>query len=173
MQRSAAPTAPRKSAGLLLYRRSGRGLEVFLVHPGGPFFARRDEGHWSVPKGEIEAGEDPRDVARREFEEETGRAVDACTGGAEWLELGEITQPGGKRVVAWAVPGDWPEGLAVRSNTIPVEWPPRSGRSLQVPEVDQGLFFGLAAARRKLNPAQAPFLDRLEAALRAADGRSG
>jgi predicted NUDIX family NTP pyrophosphohydrolase len=164
---------PRKSAGLLLYRRHRRRIEVFIVHPGGPFFARRDEGHWSVPKGEIEGGEQPRSVARREFEEETGRAVDACTGGAEWVELGEITQRGGKRVVVWAAEGDWPDGLPVASNTIPVEWPPRSGRMIEIPEVDQGLFFEIADARRKLNPAQEPFLDRLLAVLQDADEQPG
>jgi len=164
---------PRTSAGLLLYRRHERRVEVFIVHPGGPFFARRDEGHWSVPKGEVETGEQPREVARREFEEETGRTVDACTAGAEWVGLGEITQRGGKRVVAWAAVGDWPEGTPVRSNTIPVEWPPRSGRTIEIPEVDQGLFFEIADARRKLNPAQEPFLDRLLAVLEDADGRSG
>ena len=157
----------------MLFRRIERRVEVFIVHPGGPFFARRDEGYWSVPKGEIEPGEEPRAVARREFGEETGRPVDACTGGADWLALGEITQRGGKRVVAWAVEGDWPEGTPVHSNTVPVQWPPRSGRTLDVPEVDEGLFFEIAAARRKLNPAQEPFLDRLLAALRGADGRSG
>ncbi len=146
---------------------------MFIVHPGGPFFARRDEGHWSVPKGEIEVGEQPLEVARREFEEETGRSVGACTGGADWLALGEITQRGGKRVIAWAAAGDWPEGTAVDSNTIPVEWPPRSGRTIQIPEVDQGLFFEIADARRKLNPAQEPFLDRLLEVLRDADERSG
>ena len=163
---------PRKSAGLLLYRRLGRRLEVFLVHPGGPFWANRDEGVWSVPKGEIEPDEQPREVARREFEEETGRSVDACTNGSRWLELGEVTQPGGKRVVAWAAEGDWPEGEPVRSNTIPLEWPPRSGRTIEIPEVDQGRFFETTLARRKINPAQASFLDRLPAALADADGRS-
>lgn len=163
---------PPKSAGLLLYRRTGRRIEAFLVHPGGPHFARRDEGYWSVPKGEIEAGEEPRQVARREFEEETGCSVDACTGGAEWIALGEIVQRGGKRVVAWAVAGDWPEGRPVQSNKIPFEWPPRSGRTIEIPEVDQGRFFDITVARRKLNAAQEPFLDRLLAVLRAADGRS-
>lgn len=143
------------------------------MHPGGPFFSRRDEGHWSVPKGEIESGEAPRAVARREFEEETGRSVETCAGGAEWIELGEITQRGGKQVIAWAVPGDWPEGTPVRSNKIPLEWPPRSGRTIQIPEVDQGLFFDVDTARRKLNPAQEPFLDRLLVVLKVADGRSG
>ena len=146
---------------------------MFLVHPGGPFWARRDTGVWSVPKGEIEDREEPREVARREFEEETGRAVDACTGGTQWLALGEITQRGGKRVVAWAAEGDWPDGVPVRSNTIPLEWPPRSGRTIEIPEVDQGLFFDIDAARRQINPAQEPLLDRLLAALRGADGRSG
>ena len=159
---------PRKSAGLLLYRQNERDVEVFLVHPGGPFFARRDNGHWSVPKGEIEGDEQPRQVARREFEEETGRSVEACTAGAAWLELGEITQRGGKRVVAWAAAGDWPEGVPMHSNTIPLEWPPRSGRSIEIPEVDQGRFFGITEARRKLKASQEPFLDRLLAALAGA-----
>ena len=152
---------PRKSSGVLMYRRPEGRLEVFIVHPGGPFFARRDDGHWSVPKGEIEAGEAPRHVAQREFGEETGRPLEACTGGAEWLPLGEITQRGGKRVVAWAVEGDWPDGLPLHSNEIRVEWPPRSGRTILVPEVDRGQFFEIAEARRKLNPAQEPLLDRL------------
>ncbi len=163
----------RPSAGLLLFRRPEQRLEVFLVHPGGPFFARRDEGVWSVPKGEIEPGEQPRQVARREFGEETGRPLASCEAGSRWLELGEIVQRGGKRVVVWAVEGDWPEGLAVRSNTVPIEWPPRSGRRIEIPEVDQGRFFTVAAARRKINPAQEPFLDRLLAALRRDGGRSG
>lgn len=135
------------------------------MHPGGPYWANRDEGCWGVAKGEIEAGEDPVEVARREFEEETGRTVDDCTGGAAWLPLGEITQRGGKQVVAWAAEGEWPEGVPVRSNTIPLEWPPRSGRTIEIPEVDQGRFFAVDTARRKLNPAQEPFLDRLLAAL--------
>ncbi len=160
---------PRKSAGLLLYRRRGRRVEVFLVHPGGPFFARRDDGHWSVPKGEIEDGEEAPEVARREFEEETGRSVQSCTGGAPWLPLGEITQRGGKRVVAWAAAGDWPEDTPVSSNTIQLEWPPRSGLTIEIPEVDQGLFFATTDARRKLKAAQEPFLDRLLAALGDAD----
>lgn len=164
---------PRTSAGLLLYRHDGRRVEVFIVHPGGPFFARRDEGHWSVPKGEIEEGERPRQVARREFEEETGRAVDACTGGADWVGLGEIIQRGGKRVVVWTAEGDWPDGTPVNSNIIPVEWPPRSGRTIQIPEVDQGRFFDIADARRKLNLAQVPFLDRLLAVLEDVAGQSG
>jgi predicted NUDIX family NTP pyrophosphohydrolase len=164
---------PRTSAGLLLYRRQESGVEVFIVHPGGPFFRHRDEGHWSLPKGEIEHDERPQEVARREFEEETGRSVDACAGDAEWNALGEITQPGGKRVLAWAVAGDWPHGLAVESNTIPLEWPPGSGREIEIPEVDQGLFFTIGEARRKLNPAQVPFLDRLLATLRDAGERSG
>ena len=164
---------PRPSAGILIYRQTPEGVEVFLVHPGGPYWANRDEGCWSVPKGEIEGGEAPRDVARREFEEETGRSVEACPGGSAWRELGEITQRRGKRVVAWAAEGDWPEGVPVRSNTIPIQWPPRSGRTLEIPEVDQGVFFTIATARRKINPAQEPFLDRLLAALPGSGERSG
>ena len=164
---------PRKSSGVLMYRRREGRVEVFIVHPGGPFFARRDEGHWSVPKGEIEGGEAPRAVARREFGEETGRPLAACTGAAEWRPLGEITQRGGKRVVAWAVEGDWPEGVPLRSNKTPVEWPPRSGRTLLIPEVDRGGFFEIAEARRKLRPSQVPFLDRLLELLRGAGDRPG
>lgn len=156
-----------------MYRRVEGQIEVFIVHPGGPFFARRDDGYWSLPKGEIEAGEEPREVARREFGEETGRPLEVCTGVAEWLALGEITQRGGKRVVAWAVAGDWPDGVPLRSNKIPVEWPPRSGRTILVPEVDRGRFFAIAEARRKLNPAQEPFLDRLVGLLRDAGQRPG
>ncbi len=155
-----------------MFRRTRAVVQVFLVHPGGPYFARRDDGSWSVPKGEIEAGEEPLAVAVREFAEETGRTAESCRTAAGWLALDEITQKGGKRVVAWAFEGDWPEGLAVRSNTVPLEWPPRSGRSIAVPEVDQGRFFGLDRARSKINPAQEPFLDRLLQALRDADGRS-
>ncbi len=162
---------PRKSSGVLMYRRVEGRIEVFIVHPGGPFFARRDDGYWSVPKGEFEAGEAPREVARREFGEETGRPLEVCTGVAEWLPLGEIIQRGGKRVVAWAVEGDWPDGVPLRSNKIPVEWPPRSGRKILIPEVDRGRFFEIAEARRKLNPAQEPFLDRLAELLRGGGQR--
>jgi predicted NUDIX family NTP pyrophosphohydrolase len=152
--------ANKKSAGLLLYRKiAGSGLELFLVHPGGPFFAKKDLGAWTVPKGELDDGEDPLTCAKREFTEETGFVA-----GGNFIELGEIQQKGGKRVVAWAIEGDCdPAGLI--SNTCEIDWPPRSGRKLLIPEVDRGAWFALDAARPKLIEAQHPFLDRLIAAL--------
>ena len=150
-----------RSAGLLMYRKRHDKIEVFLVHPGGPYFAKRDEGWWSVPKGVIEGDEAPIGRAIREFEEETGRSLEACGGGAELLDLGEVTQKSGKVVHAWAFAGDWPEGLGVASNSFDLEWPPHSGRRQEFPEVDQGRFFDLGEARRKINSAQAAFLDRL------------
>jgi predicted NUDIX family NTP pyrophosphohydrolase len=147
---------PLESAGLLLYRRSV-GLEVFLVHPGGPFFAKRDDGWWTVPKGLVDRDEDPLAAARREFAEETGFALPA---GAEFIDLGSVRQKGGKVVRAWAVEGDCEPAL-LRSNTVTLEWPPRSGRRRDFPEVDRGAFFPLDEARRKILPAQAPLLDRL------------
>jgi predicted NUDIX family NTP pyrophosphohydrolase len=147
---------PERSAGILLFRRGQAGLEVLLVHPGGPFFARRDAGAWSIPKGLYEAGEEPLACARREFAEELGSA---CPDGPA-LELGEIRQRNGKRVTAWAVEGDLdPDGIT--SNTFTIEWPPRSGRQREFPEVDRAGWFSLDAAREKLLPAQAPLLDRL------------
>ena len=150
---------PKRSAGLLVHRaRDGR-TEVLLVHPGGPFWAKRDDGAWSIPKGELEAGEtDALEVARREFREELG--VDAPD--ADPRPLGEIRQKGGKVVEAWAVAGDV-EVTAVVSNTFETEWPPRSGRMQTVPEVDRAAWFALDAARVKLNPAQSELLDRLVA----------
>jgi len=152
-----------RSAGLLLHRRTPGGLEVFIVHPGGPYFARKDDGVWSIPKGEIDGDEQPLDVARREFHEETGQTLEACGGTGEPHPLGEIRQAGGKRVEAWAVEGDWPDGVKLVSNTFTLEWPPRSGTMQSFPEVDRGGFVPLAEARRKLNPAQVEFLDRLVA----------
>jgi predicted NUDIX family NTP pyrophosphohydrolase len=129
---------------------------VLLVHPGGPFWARKDAGAWSVPKGEHGDDEDPRECARREFEEETGTALPP----GELAELGAVRLKSGKRVAAWAAEGDLdPEGIT--SNTFEMEWPPRSGRMQAFPEVDRAGWFGLDEAREKLNPAQAPFLDRL------------
>jgi predicted NUDIX family NTP pyrophosphohydrolase len=154
-----------RSAGLLLYRRTSEGLEVFIVHPGGPYFASKDDGVWSVPKGEVEAGEDPLAVARREFVEETGQTLEACNATGEPQGLGEIRQAGGKRVEAWALEGDWPVDAELVSNTFALEWPPRSGRMKEFPEVDRGGFVPLADARTKLNPAQVEFLDRLVASL--------
>lgn len=147
---------PRTSAGLLLYRRGPGGLEVLLVHPGGPLWARRDEGAWSIPKGEHGSDEDPLVAARREFREELGQ--DPPPG--EPVPLGEIRQPGGKRVSAFAVEGDL-DVREVRSGTFEMEWPPRSGRSQRFPEVDRAGWFSLEEARRKLLPGQVPFLARL------------
>ena len=144
------------SAGLLMFRRS-RGLELFLVHPGGPFFRNKDEGAWSIPKGEVEDGAEPLAAALREFSEETGAAAPQ----GELVPLGEIRQKGGKRVLAWAIEGDL-EPSAVKSNTFEIEWPPRSGRKEEFPEIDRAEYFPPELARRKLNPAQAELVDRLE-----------
>jgi predicted NUDIX family NTP pyrophosphohydrolase len=145
-----------KSAGILLYRTAGGGTEVLLVHPGGPFWARKDAGAWSIPKGEYGDDEDPRACALREFEEETGTALAPSA----LIELGSVRQRGGKVVSAWAVEGDLdPE--TVRSNTFTMEWPPRSGRTAEFPEIDRAAWFGIAEAREKLLPAQAELLDRL------------
>jgi predicted NUDIX family NTP pyrophosphohydrolase len=148
---------PRRSAGILLHRPGAPGLEVLLAHPGGPFFARRDEGVWSIPKGEYEEGEDPRACALREFAEETGTVL-SDTG--ELSDLGEIRQRGGKVVRAWAAPGDL-DPATVRSNTFELQWPPGSGRIEEFPEIDRVGWFSLDAARARIVPAQAAFLDRL------------
>ena len=147
---------PVRSAGILLYRRSAGALELLLVHPGGPYWARKDDGAWSIPKGEHADGEDPLDCARREFEEETGTAPPV----GALVALGEVRQRSGKRVSAWAAEGDL-DADAVRSNTFTVEWPPRSGRMQEFPEVDRAGWFTLDAARAKILAAQTPFLDRL------------
>ena len=146
----------RRSAGIVLYREAAAGLEVLLVHPGGPFWARKDAGAWSIPKGEYEPDDDPLTAARREFEEELGSAPPD----AEPLDLGEVRQKSGKLVRAWALAGDL-DATAAFSNTFTVEWPPRSGQMREFPEVDRAEWFAVAAAREKINPAQAPFLDRL------------
>jgi predicted NUDIX family NTP pyrophosphohydrolase len=148
--------AARRSAGILLYRLPGGAPEVLLVHPGGPFWARRDAGVWSLPKGEYEDGDDPLAAALREFEEETGTAIET----GELLELGDVKQKSGKLVSAWAAEGDL-DPDAVHSNTFTMEWPPRSGRTAEFPEIDRAGWFGIDDAREKLNPAQAEFLDRL------------
>jgi predicted NUDIX family NTP pyrophosphohydrolase len=147
---------PERSAGILLFRHTEAGLEVLLVHPGGPFFARRDAGAWSIPKGLYEEGEEPFACARREFAEELGSP---CPDGPA-LELGEIRQRNGKRVTAWAVEGDL-DADRITSNTFTIEWPPRSGRQQEFPEVDRAGWFSLDAAREKILAAQAPLLDRL------------
>jgi predicted NUDIX family NTP pyrophosphohydrolase len=150
----------KRSAGILLFRRSDGGeLEVLLVHPGGPFWARRDAGAWSIPKGEVDPGEEERACALRELEEETGAALrDAST--EQLLPLGEVRQKSGKVVSAWALEGDL-DADAIVSMTFELEWPPRSGRLQTFPEVDRAGWFALPAAREKLLPAQAPFVDRL------------
>ena len=148
------------SAGLLLFRVRDGQPQVLIAHMGGPFWAKKDDGGWSIPKGEYQAGEDPLAAARREFEEEIGSAPP--DGPA--LELGELRQSSGKRIVAWAVEGDLDPGT-VRSNTFVMEWPPRSGREAEFPEIDRAEWFDLQTARRKLVKGQVPFVDRLERAL--------
>jgi predicted NUDIX family NTP pyrophosphohydrolase len=148
------------SAGILLYRRSNGRLEVLLAHPGGPYFARKDAGHWTIPKGEVDPDEDLLDVALREFEEETGHAVPA----GELVALGSIVQKGGKVVHAWGAEGDLDPAAAV-SNTFELEWPPRSGRSQTFPEVDRVEWFETDEARVRIRSTQAPLIDRLEASL--------
>lgn len=148
------------SAGILLFRRAGGPLEVLLAHQGGPFWANKDLGHWTIPKGEVEPGEAWIDVARREFAEETGQELDVH----EDMPLGEITQKSGKTVVAWGIEGDLDPALA-HSNMFSIEWPPRSGRFQDFPEIDRVAWFDVEEARRRLKPAQVPFIERLEAAL--------
>ena len=156
-----SPQRGARSSGLLLFRETGGDLEVLLVHPGGPFWARRDLGAWSIPKGEYPDDEDPLAAARREFAEELGHPAP----GSEALELGEVRQKAGKVVSAWAIAGDLdPE--AITSNTFTMEWPPRSGRTREFPEVDRAQWFGLEEARERINPAQAALLDRLSEAVR-------
>lgn len=150
---------PKRSAGLLLYRKNTGSLEVFLVHPGGPFWVKKDLGAWSIPKGEYADGEEPLDAARREFEEETGFRAPA---GGE--ALGELKQAGGKMVTAWAAEGDFDPSRLV-SNTCEIEWPPHSGRKIEIPEVDRAAWFSLPEARQRILQSQLPFLERLEAAL--------
>jgi predicted NUDIX family NTP pyrophosphohydrolase len=146
----------RRSAGIVLYRSGAAGLEVLLVHPGGPFWAKKDAGAWSIPKGEYEDGEDPLACALREFAEETGTPL----GSDDVVELGSVRQKSGKQVTAWAVAGDL-DPQTVRSNNFVMEWPPRSGRQAEFPEIDRAEWFGLEVAREKLVPAQAELLDRL------------
>ena len=148
--------AARESAGILLFRRRERGVELFLVHPGGPFFRKKDEGAWSIPKGEPEEGEELRAAALRELDEETG-----LTPTGPLIDLGTIRQKGGKTVHAWAAEAPPSIELEVQSNTFEIEWPPRSGRRQSFPEVDRGEFFPPEEARKKLNPAQAELVDRL------------
>ena len=144
------------SAGLLMYRRGAGGLEVLLAHPGGPFWKNKDDGAWTIPKGEPQAGEALLAAAKREFNEELGLVP-----AGEFQALGAVRQKGGKIVHAWAVCGDC-DTDTIRSNTFTLEWPPRSGKQVEFAEVDRAAFFDLATARRKINPAQVELLDRLD-----------
>jgi predicted NUDIX family NTP pyrophosphohydrolase len=144
------------SAGLLMYRVNERGIEVFLVHPGGPFWAKKDLGAWSIPKGEPGPDEAPLDAAIREFEEETG-----IKPSGRFIELASIHQKAGKTVLAWAFGGD-ADPQSIRSNSFRIQWPPNSGTWKEFPEVDRAAWFALAEARARINPAQSHFLDQLE-----------
>jgi predicted NUDIX family NTP pyrophosphohydrolase len=146
---------PKRSAGLLLYRRNHHGLEVFLVHPGGPFWSKKDLGAWSIPKGEYTDGEEPLAAARREFKEETGFAAEGV-----FVSLGSIRQTGGKIVSVWALEGDCDPAKLV-SNLCKLEWPPRSGRKIEIPEVDRGDWFSLTEAQNSILSSQGPMLHRL------------
>ncbi|MFP4512224.1 MAG: NUDIX domain-containing protein [Acidimicrobiales bacterium] len=162
---------PAHSAGLVVYRR-GAGpdpvaLEVLLVHPGGPYWANKDDGAWSIPKGEHQPDEDPLGVARREFAEELGIAPPA----GEARELGEVRQAGGKRVRAWAIAGDL-DLSAVASNTFEMEWPPRSGERRSFPEIDRAEWLPMQVARTKILAGQLPLLDRLVAMVSPGSGSS-
>src|SRR5207248_11744341 len=148
---SASPRS-RTSAGLMMFRRNNRVLEVFLVHPGGPFFAKKNEGAWTIPKGEVSSGEDFLRRAQIEFEEEIG-----IKPSGEWIPLGSIKQKGGKTVHAWAVEGDLPESLELRSNKFQIEWPPRSGQLKEFREIDRVEFFTEEIARHKISQAEAAF----------------
>ncbi|MDB5157888.1 MAG: hypothetical protein JWR50_2595 [Mucilaginibacter sp.] len=149
-----------QSAGILLYRNNNARLEVFLVHPGGPFFKNKDEGAWSIPKGEVLVDEEPLLAARREFLEETGQKLV----GEKFIELSPIRQKSGKTVVAWAVEGDIdPENIA--SNLFEIEWPPKSGKQASFAEIDRGGWFGVDEAKVKINPAQVALIDELEGLL--------
>lgn len=147
---------PKQAAGILLFRRGPSGLQVLLAHPGGPLWARKDAGAWTLPKGQFTDGERPLDAARREFEEEMGSAP----AGASFHELGTLKQPSGKIIHAWAAESDF-DVTTVKSNLFEMEWPPKSGRMAAFPEVDRACWFSIAEARLKILKGQAPFLDRL------------
>ena len=148
--------ARKQSAGLLVYRRRGE-LEVFLVHPGGPYWAKKDLGAWSLPKGEFAEGEEPFDAAKREFTEETGFPVDG-----EFRQLDPLKQRGGKIIYAWAVEGDG-DAAQIKSNSFSLEWPPKSGRMQSFPEVDRAAWFNVAEARKRILTGQVGFIDQLSA----------
>jgi predicted NUDIX family NTP pyrophosphohydrolase len=153
--RGGTGAAPNLSAGILAFRRRRDSLEFFLVHPGGPFWARKDDGAWSIPKGEYSEGEHPLEAARREFSEETG-----FTALGPFTKLATLRQPSGKLISAWAMEGEF-DPVALRSNTFAMEWPPRSGKQAQFPEVDRAGWFGAAEAKRKLIRGQVGFIDEL------------
>lgn len=146
---------PKLSAGILMFRKGGGALQVFLVHPGGPFWQKKDTGAWSIPKGEYVEGEDPLDAAKREFQEETGLEARG-----QFSSLGQIKQPGGKVISAWAVEGDC-DATAIHSNTFSIEWPPKSGRQQEFPEVDRAGWFALDEAKERILKGQQGFIDRL------------
>ena len=159
------------SAGILLFRKARTGLEVLLVHPGGPFWVKKDLGAWSIPKGLADEGEDLLEAAKREFLEETGRAVDG-----EFLDLGAHKQPGGKTIVAWALEGDF-DASSLKSNTFSLEWPPRSGRMAEFPEVDRAAWLSIGEALEKASKGQRPIIEALAARIEvkapaAPEGRS-
>jgi predicted NUDIX family NTP pyrophosphohydrolase len=147
----------KKSAGLIMFRRKAGALEIFLVHPGGPFWARKDPGCWSIPKGEYQEEEDPLEAAQREFFEETG-----IRASGEFRQLAAIRQPSGKMIIAWAFEGDCDAG-SVKSNTFSLEWPPKSGKQVDFPEVDRAAWFGVELAREKILKGQLGFIDQLTA----------
>jgi predicted NUDIX family NTP pyrophosphohydrolase len=154
---------PKRSAGLLMYRRNAGALELLLVHPGGPFWAKKDDGAWSIPKGEYDDGEAPLAVAKREFAEEVG--VGAVPDG-DFIDLGDVTQAGRKVVRAFAIAGDF-DIARLQSNTFEIEWPPKSGRKQSFPEVDRAGWFAPDPARRKILAGQRPFIERLLALLKS------
>jgi predicted NUDIX family NTP pyrophosphohydrolase len=165
MSKNGKSKRSRISAGLLMFRRRKKKLEVLLAHPGGPFHVHKDDGAWTIPKGEAALGEDLLTRAQIEFEEEVGIPAENV---GVWIALGSIVQNGGKTVHAWAFEGDLPESFQCKSNLFEMEWPPHSGKYEKFPEVDQACFFSDEIARRKLKSTQVPFLDRLRAALQGA-----
>jgi predicted NUDIX family NTP pyrophosphohydrolase len=163
MSEKSKPQRSRISAGLVMFRRKKSELEVLLAHPGGPLFTRKDDGIWTIPKGEAAPGEDLLTRAQIEFEEEVGLRPE---GVVEWIPLGWIKQKGGKIVHAWAFEGDLPQSFEAKSNLFEMEWPPHSGKLRMFPEVDQARFFSDEVARRKIKQTQVPLLDRLQAAIK-------
>jgi predicted NUDIX family NTP pyrophosphohydrolase len=153
---------PKRSAGIVMYREVGSTRELLLVHPGGPFWVKKDEGAWSIPKGEYEPDEDPLAAAKREFAEELGSALP----GGDYLDLGEVVQPSRKRLVVFAIEGDF-DPATLTSNLFEMEWPPKSGQMQSFPEVDRAAWFAPDEARKKILPGQVPFIDRLLARLGA------